>query len=328
MKTIGVGSPLVDILARVDDAFIRQHAGEKGGMVMLESAALNTLVSQAELTGLAPLETAPGGSAANTILGLLKLGHQAAFLGKVGKDARGQYFLDSFRQAGGDASKFKTSADVPSGSCLSLVTPDAQRTLRPFLGAAATLSPDEVSVDDFRGFGLAHIEGYVLFNRPLAERILKCAREAGCKISLDLASFEVVRANTDILNDLLNDYVDLVFANEDEAKAFSGHSNPVDALDRLEKLCATAAVKLGPDGAVISQLGRRHRVGARRVTAIDTTGAGDLWASGLLAGLQRGWDVERSAALAAATGAAVVQIMGASIPEATWKQIRSEFPQG
>jgi sugar/nucleoside kinase (ribokinase family) len=317
-KIIGVGSPLVDILSQVPHEHLNGIDGEKGGMQMVDYDQLQKLIADA-----GDHELAPGGSAANTILGLLKLGFDGSFLGKLGKDDHGEFFLKSFTDAGGSHGAFKHTDETPTGACLSLVTPDAERTLRPFLGAAANLMLHEVSEEDFKDHDHVHIEGYLLFNPELATKTLQAAKKAGCTVSLDLASFEVVNANKAALPEILTAYVDMVFANEEEAKAWCDSDDPQVALDSLAEHCDTVAVKLGAEGAWVKHGDEKVFVEAHKVNAIDTTGAGDLWASGFLYGLLSGFSAEKSAILASKVGSEVVQIMGATIPEKGWSDIRT-----
>ncbi|MDD7984227.1 adenosine kinase [Lentisphaera marina] len=317
-KFIGAGSPLVDILGPVDDAFVESVGGEKGGMIMVDHLQLDEIIN-----ALPSKKVAPGGSASNTLIGLMKLGESGAFLGKVGTDERGNYFVNAFEKSGGSTHAFKSCEQTPTGTCISLVTPDTQRTLRTHLGAAAALTVDEVSKADFEGCTHAHLEGYMLFNYDLVIKTLHAAKEAGCTVSLDLAAFEVVQANSEVLAEILDQYVDMVFANEDEAKAWCDSDDPQVALDSLSKYCDVVAVKLGPEGAWVRKADETVFVNSYKVEAVDTTGAGDLWASGFLYGLYNDYGLEKSAKLGAKTGSEVVQIMGAVIPEAGWDRIKT-----
>jgi sugar/nucleoside kinase (ribokinase family) len=198
--------------------------------------------------------------------------------------------------------------------------------MRTHLGAAAALTPAEITPEDFVGYDHAHVEGYLLFNPDLMCRVLQAAREAGCRISVDLASFEVVEAARDILPELLNDYVDIVFANEEEAGAFADSDDPARGLEALHAHCPTVAVKLGPEGVLLRNGGDTCAVPARPVAeAVDTTGAGDLWAAGFLYGLLDGRALTDCGRLGAALGAAVVTRQGAALPETEWQRLRSEF---
>ncbi|GHC05443.1 adenosine kinase [Cerasicoccus arenae] len=322
-KLIGVGSPVVDTLASVNDAFLASHVpGAKGGMELVDAAALTTIIG--EMDG--PLVQAPGGSAGNTAVGVAQLGLPTTFLGKLGNDANGTFYRDSFKAIGGDISRFKVGS-VSNGHCLSMVTPDSQRTMRTDLGAAMTLSPDEISSEDFAGVDHAHIEGYLLFNRDLLYRVLECAKQAGCTISLDLASFEVVGAAKDILPDVLRDSVDIVFANEDEAGAFTDMGNDyVGMAAQLSELCGIAAVKLGKSGSLVQSSSQLHRIEPVVVdNAIDTTGAGDLWAAGFLYGWLSGKDLPTCGLYGSILGAEVVQVMGGAISEERWEVIRKQL---
>ena len=227
--------------------------------------------------------TSPGGSAGNTTFALSRIGMSCAFLGKLGDDENGSFYREAFNREGGDCSRFKTDSESATGCCISLVTPDSERTMRTCLGAAMNLSPDEITASDFMGCRHAHIEGYILFNRDLLLKILDCAKQAGLSISLDLGSFEVVGAAIDILPGVLDRYVDIVFANEEEAAAFSGSSDPETGLSALSRHCAVTAVKLGSDGALLRKDGESIHVPAVMAeNVLDTTGAGDFWAAGFL----------------------------------------------
>jgi len=243
---LGIGSPMVDLLVQVPDQFVQSRLGGKGGSCLVEAAELDRILTAAG----GKTERVPGGSAANTIFGLTQLGLPTAFLGKLGADEPGEFYRCRYAAMGGDTSRIRVHPQLPTGRCLGLITPDAERTMRTDLGAAATLGPEELTIADFAECRHVHLEGYLLFNELLVRRILHLAREAGCTVSLDLASFEVVRAATAILPELLRRYVDLVFANEAEAAAFpdSGET-PEKALATLAGLCPLAAVKLGPHGA-------------------------------------------------------------------------------
>ena len=316
IKIVGVGSPILDLLVNVDDAFIDTIEGQKGGMELVAPEVLDSILknSQAEVVN------APGGSAANTIFGLAHLGMQTTLIGKTGNDEQARFYKQQFEKIGGDASRLKINKEVPTGRCLSLITPDSERTMRTDLGAAATFSIEDVSITDFEGITHVHIEGYMLFNIGLTLHILKLAKKAVCIVSLDMASFEVVNAAKEILPDLLRDYVDIIFANEEEAAAFCGHNDPEAAVSEFAKFADTAAVKVGKDGAYIQHHNEKVKIDAEIVSAIDTTGAGDLWASGFLYGLLNGKTIAEAGALGAKLGAEVVQVIGASIPDERWSR--------
>jgi sugar/nucleoside kinase (ribokinase family) len=326
---IGVGSPIVDTLVHVGDDFVSSIEGEKGGMVLVSQEEMDALLGR--LPEDAQRQEAPGGSAGNTAFALAKLGHPTGFLGKVGNDAAATLFTSTFAKLGGRTAAFKR-AELPNARCLSLVTPDGERTLRTCLGAAMTLQPEEITVEDFAGYAFAYVEGYLLFNPQLAGRVLACAREAGCKVALDLGSFEVVGASADILPGLLKNSVDWIFANEEEAAAFFGV-----APESVEDWTALAQ-KLGSFGNLVAlKRGRRGAVlvrGAEVVEVpvayevaqpVDTTGAGDYWAAGFLFSALRGDSLERAGKVAGLLAAEVVQQLGAELPEDVWQRIFKEI---
>ena len=322
IKIVGVGSPIVDSIAQIDDAFLQTVEGEKGGMVLVEDATIKQIIER--IPG--AITRSPGGSAGNTLFALARLGAPAAFLGKTGDCANGQFYRARFAELGGDSSRFKIGSS-PNGHCLSLVTPDGERTMRTDLGAAMTLQPDEIHPDDFAGCQHAHIEGYLLFNEALLRAVLAAAKEAGCTISLDLASFEVVQAAGDTLREILRDSVDIVFANEEEAAAFTGLSDDYPAMARtLAELCSIAAVKIGAEGAWIASGDQLfHAASVPAASVIDTTGAGDLWAAGFLYGWSRQRPLADCARYGALLGSAVVQQQGTELPEAVWQPLQKEI---
>ena len=319
---IGVGNPIVDAIALVEEAYLSQIDGDKGGMVLVNEDIISGLIASLPA---APVP-APGGSAGNTLFALAKMGASCSFLGKIGNCEEGAFYRDSFAKLGGDITRFKVGS-VSNGRCLSLVTPDGERTMRTDLGAAMSLSPDEISMSDFVGCTHAHIEGYLLFNESLMLRVIESAKEAGCTISLDLASFEVVNATKSILPDILRNYVDIVFANEEEAAAFTDINEDYSAMAiELAEHCEIAAVKVGAHGSYIAHGGSVEKiepVPAERV--IDTTGAGDLWAAGFLFGWTQDRPLPECAKIGSILGAAVVQEQGSTLPPKVWQDIINQI---
>lgn len=317
LELIGVGSPLMDLLVHVDDHFITdQVGGAKGGMEMVEAPALAAWLDV--LTG--PIHMAPGGAASNTTVGCANLGISTGFIGCIGGDETGAAYRAALTAQHCEDLLIE-HPNEPSGRVLSLITPDAERTMRTNLGAAAALSPADITAERFAGARLVMLEGYTLFNHDLTRAVARAAKEANCELALDLASFEVVAANKAVLGELLDGQVDIVFANEDEASAWAGSVEA--AIDDLAQRCRVAAVKLGADGAWLVRGEERVHVGIEPVDkVIDTTGAGDTWAAGFLAGYLRGLPLEACGRLGAMAGAAVVQVDGAQVPASDWRRIR------
>lgn len=310
----------MDRLGMVPESFLTSIKGEKGGMLLVEEAEMNALIDRVE----GNLSEVPGGSAANTVFALARLGIKTALLGKLGNDHTAQVYEKRFKALGGDNTRFKRGTTA-NARCLSLITPDSERTMRTHLGAAMTLAPDEVSVDDFAGCQHAHIEGYLLFNRTLLFKILDCAKTAGCTISLDLASFEVVQASSDILPDLIAEFVDVVIANEEEVRHFPTKDNTEDyskmSLD-LARLATVGVVKMGKEGAWIASEKGLHRIEPVTVNqVVDATAAGDLWAAGFLSGWLKGKPLDECGRRGSLFGAAVVQVVGSEIPQTAWESL-------
>jgi len=315
---IGAGSPIVDILTYIPDNFLERISGEKGGMELVDSSYIDNVKQKLP----DKIYSAPGGAAANTILNLSKMGIRTTFLGMLGKDENADFYMNQFSAAGCDSSRFKTNADIPTAQCLSMITPDAERTMRTDLGAAATLDPSSIKTEDFKGCRHLHIEGYLLFNRELLTTVLMKAKEAGCSISLDFGSFEVVKAAEDILPQILSEYIDLAFANEEEASAFIGEENHEKALNELAKLCDVAVVKLGKEGSLIKRGSERHNVEAVLCDDVrDSTGAGDLWASGFLYGYVKELPLDACGKIGSIVGAEAVRHTGANLPEEACNRI-------
>jgi sugar/nucleoside kinase (ribokinase family) len=318
-KTIvGVGSALVDILMHADDAFLSEVGAVKGGMVYVDKAHIELTLSRA--SGRPAI--VPGGSACNTVVGVSRLGGSSRFVGKCGNGRMGDFFENSLRSNNVDPRIFRSATST--GRVLSIITPDAQRSMFTFLGAAAETRPEDIGEELFADAAIVHIEGYILFNPGFMRKALAAAKSAGARVSLDLASFNVVQKSRGFLGDIVKEYVDILIANEDEARAYSGESEPLQALRALSREVDTAAVKIGPKGSLVCSGGRFVTVPAHGDgrPAVDTTGAGDLWASGFLFGLVEGYSLEKCGALGSACGFEVCQVVGASIPDEGWRRIR------
>jgi sugar/nucleoside kinase (ribokinase family) len=250
-----------------------------------------------------------------------KLGGPARFIGKRGNDELGDLFETSLKNHNVEPVLFRSPS--PTGRVLSIITPDAQRSMFTFLGASSETKPEEITAAHFQDAALVHIEGYLLFNEKLLMAALKAVRATSALISLDLASFTVVEASKHILADVVEEFVDIVIANEDEARVFTGHSDEDKALDALAAMADVAVLKVGKRGSLISNLGAKVKVDRMGSgAAVDTTGAGDLWASGFLYGFVNDYPVDACGRLASACGYEVCQVIGANIPEEGWQRIK------
>jgi sugar/nucleoside kinase (ribokinase family) len=315
-RIIGIGNALVDVLIKLEnDNFLVEHSLPKGSMQLVDKEVANKLLLASH--SIKPQLTS-GGSASNTIHGLAKLGLQTSYIGKIGSDSYGKIFSDDLKQ--NKISPVLLNSKNESGCALTFITPDSERTFATFLGAAVELCADDLTPELFEGYDLLHLEGYLIFNNALVEKAVALAKSKGLHISIDLASFNVVEANREFLLKIIKDSVDIVFANEEEAKALTGEE-PEKALLTIAELCDIAVVKIGSKGSMVKRGNDMVRVEAIKAKAIDTTGAGDLYASGFLYGLSQGWNLGKCARLGSLTAGKVVETLGAKISTQVWDEI-------
>ncbi|MCP3943819.1 MAG: adenosine kinase [Desulfobacteraceae bacterium] len=320
-RITGIGSALVDILINETDRFLellQDIKKEKGGMTLVENKDIELILSK---TAQSPAIVS-GGAACNTIVGVGNLGGDARFIGRRGDDSYGKTFESQILSCNVEPRLSVSSS--PTGKVVSVITPDAQRSMFTFLGASTELAPASITPELFEDTAISVIEGYLLFNPDLMMAALKAAKAAGSLIALDLASFEMVNASKTILIDIVKEYVDILIANEDEAKAYTGLTDEIAAIKLLARDVTYAALKVGKKGSFVSFKGEITQI--EPVVGdepVDTTGAGDLWAAGFLFGLANGFSIEKSGQLGSACGYEVCQVMGAQIPENAWEKIRA-----
>lgn len=319
-KVLGMGNALVDILTRIDsDATLKSLNLPKGSMQLVTSDVAEDVL---EKTKQMSREQASGGSAANTIHGLACLGIETGFLGKVGNDDLGNFFRKDMESNNIKPELLESKS--PTGKAVALISPDSERTFATFLGAAVELSAEDLTDEHFKGFKYFHIEGYLVQNKELIRLALEKAKKNNLIISLDLASFNVVEDNLDFLKDVVKNYVDILFANEEEAKAFTSKTDK-EALNEMAKYCNIAVLKLGAKGSMI-QCGKEiSTVGVIPAKSIDTTGAGDLYAAGFIYGLIKMLDLDVCGKIGALTSGNVIQVVGPKMKEDVWNNIKSEI---
>ncbi len=263
-----------------------------------------------------------GGSASNTINGISCLGAKAGFIGKVGKDRIGEFYIKDTLLNG--VTPHLIQSDTPSGQCLILVSEDGERTMCTYLGAAAELEADELDPEIFKEYDIFHIEGYLIQNHELLTHAMQLAKQAGLKVSLDLASYNVVDDNIDFLKEIITQYVDIIFANEEEARSFTGEE-PLKALDILAEYAPVAVVKVGRGGSHIKSANQVYHIQARESACVDTTGAGDLYASGFLYALACDYPLDTCGKLGSLIAGNIVEVIGAKMEENVWKKIYEEI---
>lgn len=319
-KVIGLGNALVDIMTPLEnDNILSQIEFPKGSMQLVDTVKSNEIL---KLTSHLKSSLASGGSAANTIHGIARLGMETAFVGKTGNDDFGKIFKDDLIKSNITPSLFYSETET--GRAVAMVSPDSERTFATYLGAAVELSADDIQPEIFKGYDVLHIEGYLVFNEELIEKAVKTAKEQGLQVSLDLASFNVVDAKLDFLKRMAAEYVDILFANEEEAKSFTGHEDPEKALEAIAKQVDISIVKVGKEGSMILKDGIITRIKVIEAKPIDTTGAGDYYASGFLYGYLSGLSLAQAGQIGSLLAGKVIEEMGASINDNTWKEILEE----
>jgi len=319
MRVLGMGNALLDVIYRLeDDTLLKRFSLQPGSMTLIDRERLSAI--EEAVVGMDQVMVS-GGSAANTIHGLSALGIACGFVGSLGKDREGDFYFDEMEKLG-IVPHFLRS-ETPSGRAMAFVSPDGERTFATYLGAALELDDSLISPEWFNGWDVFHIEGYLVQNHKLISHAMGMARAAGCKVSLDMASFNVVEENLDFLRSALPGKVDILFANEEEARAFTG-KEPEDALDEMASMCDTAVVKVGREGAYIRQGSFKVHVPAHPVKVVDTSGAGDLFAAGYLYGLSRMMDPETCGMVGTLLASKVIKLLGPKIPDAVCAALRDE----
>ena len=338
MKSIlGIGNALTDILAVLpdDDLLVKYHL-PKGSMQHVDEATGDKIWQVLKRMG---VQYVPGGSAANTIAGASIFGMKSGFIGKVGDDELGSLFKTGQENIGIKPMLLKGTAS--SGRAMVFVTaPNAERTFAVYLGAALELGPEDLKPHFFEGYDYFHIEGYLVQNQALVRRAVELAKQAGSIISIDMASYNVVESNKAFLHDIIEDYVDIVFANETEAKALTG-KEPREALEEIASICKIAVVKLGPDGSMVKCNAEAtaaandaaandagfYKIEPYPANCIDATGAGDIYAAGFLYAHSLDMPVEVCGKVGSIISSKVVEVIGPKVDIPRWKAAKAEIRQ-
>lgn len=323
MKSIlGIGNALTDILAVLpDDTLLNTYHLPKGSMQHVDMETGDKIWAALRPLG---VKYVAGGSAANTITCTSILGMPSAFIGKIGDDELGLLFKSDQEQYGVKTQLLKS--EHSSGRSMVFVSGgNAERTFAVYLGAALDLVPEDLKPEWFEGYDYFHIEGYLVQNQALARRAIEYAHAAGCIISLDMASYNVVESNLAFLHDVIEKYVDIVFANETESKSFTKLSSPRAALDEIARLCDIAVVKVGKDGSWIKSGDTVHLIPAWPADTVDATGAGDTYAAGFLYAHSLGKSLKECGEVGSIIAAKVVEIVGTKIDIPRWKSAKEEI---
>ena len=315
-KILGIGSALVDILTQIpNDQILKELNLPKGGMTYVDA---KTSVEIGEKIAHIGSQMASGGSAANTMSGLARLGIKAGFLSKIGTDEVGAFFKKQMVET--NVKPQLLTSTTPSGRVIAMVTPDGERTFATCLGAAAEMRADDIRPELFDGWDIFYVEGYLVANPSMLRKAIETAKDKGMTIAIDMASYNVVEENRDFMLDLINNYVDIVFANEKEAFALTG-MEPEAALHFIAERCQIAVVKVGAKGAFVQRGNERVTIPPLEADVVDTTGAGDMWAAGFLAGLVKGENLEKCGMMGAIVAKNIIEVVGAKMNDTRWDDI-------
>jgi sugar/nucleoside kinase (ribokinase family) len=320
---LGIGNAIVDVLARTEEDFLLRHGMSKGAMTLIDEPR-----AQAIYDAMGSAVTISGGSAANTIAGIANFGGRAAFAGKVKKDPLGDAFAHDIRNVGVTFTTPMADDGPATARSFILVTPDGERTMNTYLGAAQNLSPADIDEGQVADAAITYLEGYLWDPAPAKEAFLKAAKLAHAakrKVSLTLSdAFCVDRYRGEFRELIRSRTVDILFANEAELKSLYETADFDAAVEALQKDAALAAVTRSENGCIVVTPESVQAVPAFPVgRVVDTTGAGDLFAAGFLLGVARGQSNETAARLGALAAAEVIQHMGAR-PERSLKVLAAE----
>jgi sugar/nucleoside kinase (ribokinase family) len=316
-RLLGIGNALVDILVRIEDDRLLAELGlSKGGMTLIDREGVRLILDK---TAHLDHHKSSGGSSANTVAGLARLGMPVGFIGTVGDDEFGHFFRSDMLSMSVETHLYE--GDSETGKSISLISADAERTMATFLGAADELFKCDINGDVFRGYDYFLAEAYLIPYRELIDTVFRKAKESRCEIVMDLSSFSTVEENREYLDSLLSEYVDIVLANEDEARTFTKKEDPREALAEIAKRCKIAVVKCGEKGSYIQHRSRQFRIDPIPIKAVDSTGAGDLYAAGFMYGLMNGHSVDVSGKMGSCVGGKVVEVIGAKMHDQKWEEI-------
>lgn len=323
MKSIlGIGNALTDILAVLpDDSLLEEFHLPKGSMQHVDMETGDKIWSVLKPMG---VKYVAGGSAANTLTCTAILGMPSAFIGKIGDDELGMLFKSDQEQYGIRSTLLK-SKNASGRSMVFVSGANAERTFAVYLGAALDLVPEDLKPEWFEGYDYFHIEGYLVQNQSLVRRAVELAKEAGCLISIDMASYNVVESNLAFLHDIIEKYVDIVFANETEAKALTKIADPQKSVEEIAKLCSIAVVKVGKDGSWIRSNAQTHFIEAYPADAVDATGAGDTYAAGFLYAHSLGLPLDVCGHVGSIIAAKVVEVIGTKIDIPRWRAAKQQI---
>ncbi len=318
----GIGNPLLDAIVKVDDKHLVELDLRKGTMHLVDNQVSKETLEKFkdhEITFI------PGGDVVNTMSGIANLGGKTIFCGKVGIDKHGMIIEQTMNDD--NIKPVLVQGNVQTGTCISLVTPDNERTMITDLGAAITFKEKELILDDVKRSKLVYVTGYFLEDevlRTISLRVLEEAKKHGKLIAIDVSDSALIERTNGKIQEIIEKYADIVFANEEEVKALTGKSEE-EGLEELSKVTKIAIVKIGKKGALVKENDKVFKVPGFEVKAIDTTGAGDNFAAGFLYGITNGYTSEQSARIGNYVASRAVLQYGGRLKDSLKKDIKALF---
>lgn len=307
----GIGNAIMDFLIQVHPNELMELDLKKGQFHLIDEEHSKKILEKVKNS---EMKITPGGSSANTLYGISLLGGSVVFCGKVGKDKHGDIYEQKLTGKNTKSGIRKIDGHK-TGHAITFITPDTERTFAVHLGAAIKLEKQDVFFDDLKQSKILHIEGYQLEDsnlRSVSLHAMEFAKKNNIKISIDLADPGIVERNNEYLKKIIKEFADIIFANEDEAKALV-NKKAVNALHEISEMCDIAIVKLGENGSLVKKGNKVYKIKPHSIKAIDTTGAGDMYAAGFLYGLANNYNLEQCGNIGSYLAAKVVEQIGARL---------------
>lgn len=304
----GIGNPLMDIVVSADEAMLKHFGLVKGMFNLVDYDRSQKIL--AEISHM-KVEVEAGDSTANSMAGVANLGGKPIYQGRIGECDYGKLYEKKTKEQGIESRLVRVEGKT--GIAIAFITPDSERSFATHLGVACTLKKEDLALDDIKKSKYLHLTGYQLEDpvlRDTALAAISCAVSSGVKVSVDVADKGVVARNRDFIIGLLEKHVDLLFANEEESAALCGQP-PEKAINTMGKMASIACLKVGKNGSMIIENGNIHRIPGYPARSVDTTGAGDMYAAGVLFGLTNGHDVFSAGKIGSFSAAKIVEVYGA-----------------
>lgn len=322
-KILGIGNALTDVsvILKSDDILTELNL-PKGGMVHINDELFKRIQ---RIIGQHHVTITPGGSIANSCRAMGHLDVPAGFIGKIGRDQIGKNYAKSLTEVGVE-NMMVVSPELSSGVCTSFISKGGERTFADHMGAAIDLKAEDLKPEMFNGYQYLFLEGYLVQDHASIERGAKLAKEAGMRVAMDMASYNIILEDHDFCTYLVEKYIDIIFANEEEAKALTGLA-PYEAAKELTNYCDIVVVKIGAKGSLIATKEQFSEVPAHTANCLDSTGAGDYFAAGFLYGLVNGHDLSQCGEIGSIMAAEVVQVIGTELTQEKWTKIKHKIAE-